>query len=469
MTSKGRRRWLVPAVAVLVSSAALLFFTAARTGLFHRFEADGVKINPRAPLRPDVTYELVVWEEAVPAPWAQTTQQQALEAAIQEFMELYPNVHVHYELLDAVTARNRLSAAVKEGRPPDVYGAARATSWPLPYQVPATPYMPTPTSGDASPYSAIVNSSLTVDGSVWGWPRAFWWEGWLARKDALVRAGIVQGGNGSRTQDTSDFVMRWEAWNYDTIAEAAQRSASDGGLVIALDVSGLMLLEQLVSAAPSNVHASEDVTAPWDAQTLAQAARFVRALHSSQRMERDPEAASRSRFAALSETRADVVAPVNVYGAQSALRRDQEELIALPPPAPSASAPVLPVAASAYFVFRQHDYKGDDHTRAAAELAAFLAAQTEMWLVEAVGLLPVSDAGWSVWRETSPWNGPTRTVLERASLNASPVYSLSPETTSRLHEALRPHWQSFLAGDTTPEQFSERALEEAERVLAAGQ
>ncbi len=91
--------------------------------------------------------------------------------------------------------------------------------------------------------------------------RAFWWDGWLARQDALVPAGIVQGGNGSRTQDTSDFVMRWEAWNYDTIAEAAQRPASDGGLVIALDVSGLMLLEQLVSAAPSNVHASEDACA----------------------------------------------------------------------------------------------------------------------------------------------------------------------------------------------------------------
>lgn len=466
MASKGRWRWLVPTVAVLFGVAALLLVAATRNGLFHRFDAHGMKINPRAHLRPDVAYTLVVWEEAVPAPWAQITQAQVLEAAIKEFTELHPNVYVQYELVDAATARERLSASFEEGRPPDVYGAARAASWPLPYQVPATPYMPASTSENSSPYLTAVENSLAAEGSVWGWPRAFWWDGWLARRDAVVKIGVLDGSAGDdASAGTNGVTVRWDAWRYDAIAEAARRQAADGGLRLILDVSGLSLLEQLTQAPRSSTNPDDGGYRLWDQRRLVEAVMFVQALQSAQRPDRDPAAASRSRFAALNEDRADIVAPANVYAAQSALRRDPEELIILPPPTPAASRPVLPIAASAYFVFRQHEYKGDDHTRAAVELAAFLAAKTETWLVEAVGLLPARDAGWDAWRERSPWNTVTRAVLEEASAYATPVRTLPPETTEQLHAALLPIWQSFLAGDTTPEQFSEKASEEAERVL----
>jgi len=428
------------AVLVAVAAAAAAVLGAWHSGLFHRFEVEGVRINPRAAVRADREYTLVLWEETVPAPWAPQPYQQFVQDALVEFVERYPNVRVEVEWLDPATAPGRLAAALAAGHPPDVYGAAKAAwAWPLPWQVPASPYR-TPEDEQAPVFLAAAEAGLTAGGALWGWPRGLWWEGWLAQRDALVQAGFLEAGDGAA----------WlREWRYDAVLAAT--GASPAAITVALDASDADVFLQLLHAFVPG--AAADAAVPWTEADAARAADFVQRLLSSQAGGRDASALSRSRFVALAAGDVQVVAPVNPYSAQSALRRRPDHYVAVPPPAPPGLTPTLTVTPSAYLVFRRSAYLGDDHTRAAVELARFLAAKSEAWLVEAVGLLPASEASWEVWHQRSPWNDTTRRILSEASRAAAVAWPPADEA-ANLRAALQPLWQTFANGGASPEQFA---------------
>lgn len=444
MAGRARSRLLLLVMALALPAVlAAAYLLLWQTGWLHRFDVGGVKINPRARIRDDAVYELAVWEEEVPAPWARESQRAVLERAVQEFSELHANARVTVELLDEAAARDRLAAALASGAPPDVYGAARTVLWGLPRQVPASPYLPPPARDEPPAYDGPALDALTARGAVWGWPRGLWWDGWLARKEAATGAG----------------------WTYDDW-RAASGPAGRPPLSPALDYTSLRLLEQLMGAAGFPSYADADGGLAWDREQLTRAAAWLRETYQAQAAPGGPDAAARRRLERLLSGDADVLAPVNPYAAQSAMRLAPGRFVVVPPPRPPEGDPVWPVEASAYFVFHQTPYKGDDHTRLAAALAAFLAAKTEAWLVEAVGLLPVTVDGWQTWSRRAPWDEANRDALLQAARRAAAVPPWgAPASADAVREALLPLWRAFMAGETTPEDFADDVLETIERVL----
>lgn len=451
MAARARLRWLVPLGVLLTAAATLALLFAGQLALFQRFEVDGVRINPRAAVRDDVTYQLTVWEEAFVAPWAEQSQLAFLQRVLEEFSEGRPNVNVEIVLLDEAEARTQLAAAIAAGHPPDVYGAVRGVLAGMPGQVPASPYLSVIHGqrgrSEPPPFATAAVAGLSAEQTMWGWPRGLWWDAWLIRSAALARHGF----------DTT--ALGTDGWDYEAVLRAA--SATADRLTVALDVTSLHVLEQLLGAAGA-AGAASDTNDSVDEELLAEAASFVRRLVDEAAVGTDTETMSRSRLAQLYEGRADVIGPVNPYTAQSAQRRVEQQLTLAPVPRPPGRAPAFPVSVSAYFVFHQGPdaYRGDDHTRLAAELAAFLAAKSEEWLVEWIGLLPVSTAGWEVWNERSPWNTDSRIVLEEAFAyaTAAPPGTQGPVPVS-VQTQLQPVWRAFIVGDMTPEQFAREALQ----------
>ena len=447
MTQRALARRLVPLAAAAAFALALAAVVVSRAGWFHRFEVDGVKINPRAPVRDDVTYDLVVWEEAVVAPWAKETHAEHLERAVLEFSRQRPNVRVTVQMLDEETARERLEAAVAAGAPPDVYGAVKGVLWAWPYQVPASPYMPVDQGAEPLPVDPRALAGLTAAGAVWGWPRGLWWDGWLGRRELAIS----------------------DDWTYGSLLQGGTGPSSSDRITVSLDLTSVQLLEQLMGAAGTPSYVDGHGQGAWDRSGLAETAAFLRSLQQSRGPGGDMDAAARRRLENLLAGDVDLIGPVNPYAVQSALRHAPDRLIIVPPPGRPGSPPAWPVAVSGYFVFRQHDYKGDDHTRLAAELAAFLAKKTETWLVESVGLLPVSAEGRDVWRERAPWDAANRDVLAAAAEHAvvAPPWAAQVPVDS-IRSAPVPPWRAFIAGDTTPERFAEDAIRAIQRALSAG-
>lgn len=447
-----RRRLLMSVIAVITLGGLSAFAITDPFGLFGRFEVDGMRINPRAAVRDDVTYELTVWEEAFFVPWAARSQAEMLEAAIEQFSRQRPNVNITYTLLDADTGRTQLTAAVAAGRPPDVYGTTRGALVGSPRLVPASPYMPPVERSEPPPFVPAATSPLTVADTLWGWPRALWWDAWLGSKESLARAGI----------DHTRLVA--DGWDRDAFLQWIHHST--GAHRLMLDFTDVAILEQLMAAAgvPAYVDASGDVA--WQRQQIIDAAAFIRAVRHSDAVGRELELMSRTRLRALYEDDATIIGPVNPYTALSAFHRTADQFVLVPVPHPSSTGRHMSTEPSAYFVFHQAVYQGDDHTRLAAELAAFLAAKSEQWLVEAIGLLPARTAGWETWRERAPFGEASRTLLEQAAAHAMPVPAAQDEQlTASVREALLPMWRSFLSDQMTPEQFGDAAMRAIERTV----
>ncbi|MBO8142728.1 MAG: extracellular solute-binding protein [Firmicutes bacterium] len=432
-------RWAILGAAAFGVGIGALLWSVRPKG----FDAAGLNIDPRARIDPQRPYEIIVWEEIIPAPWAVQSQAEAVEAAIRAFREQHPNVRVTYALIDPDTARERLSDAVASGQPPDVYGSAKGLIVHPSLQIPAGPYIP-PVRGEEPPlFHPAAVDALTKSGIVWGWPRGLWWNGWLVAIDAWDR---VAGEAGS-------------GWTWDRMREWAGEELARGRHPVMLNAADVTTLESLVMNAGSPGYRSGADAPGWTEASVAKAAGFLEQLRSLPAMPSDPDRMSRTRIESLIGGRAAAIGPVRPHLAQAVFRRQPGRFVLAPWPHDAGSDPVTPVEVGGYFVFRQSTYKGDDHTRTAMELADFLAARSDRWLASQLGVLPARPAHLPEWQDQAPLDARSREALAALWPRARPVSAgLEQRELDALRERLRSTWQAFWDERMPAEEFAQKVI-----------
>lgn len=448
-----RRAWHRLLVMVLGAGLAAAGTAGWLLWLGPRFDAAGISINPRARVDPARRYEVVVWEEEIAAPWARESQQEVLAGAIEAFRQRWPNVDIVVHVIDAGEGRARLTEAVAAGRPPDIYGTVRGMVYHPSHQIPAGPYLPAAAEGEPPVFHPAAERRFTREGVVWGWPRALWWETWLADGTALDRVGVPV-----------DRVLA-AGWAWDEVEAFVERAKSWMETPLLLEPGVAALEHLLLNAAGEGLrHGTNAKTpttqeapyvSPWDETSVRRVAAFLKNLQQAGTFRGDAAGASRTRLEGLFTGRAAVIGPVGPQLALVALRRDPERFTLFPVPHHPDAAPVAPMEPGGYFVFRQEPYQGDDHTRLAMELAGWLAARTESWLSEALGLVPARTGSFHAWQSAAPLNAASQALLA-AYLTLAPAGGLlPPEERDALAGHLAPHWQVLWSSSSLPETWAE--------------
>lgn len=424
-------------IVVIVAATALLLYFARDKGV----DIGGVLINPNAAVQEDKTYELYLWDEQLIIPWAPKTQSEMLIDGIRQFQRMRPNVSVTYTIVPREEAAATLATAIESGQPPDVYGTAAGAVYYPDLQVPATPYLPERRSEVGPLFAPAAAEPLSADGYLWGWPRGLWWHTWVANRAFIRGAADNKAVNDGPTWTWEQFPAR--------LADGAP----------AVDTSSVIVLEQLMAAAgaPGYTDASGSLT--WNETLLHDVARFVRTWHPP-----SDNGAARTRVERLLTGDSPLIGPVGPHLAQTILRHTPDTYTLVPPPHRPPAPPVIPVEVSAYFVFRREPHEGDDHTRVATELAAFLASHAQRWLIQAAGLLPVDDEGLAYWRDAAPLDELSKQTLTHHPGSAGSL----TETMSRQRwrEAVQPHWEAFVRGATEPDRFAADSLRVLREQLA---
>ena len=437
------RRWgravLIIVLGALAAAAGA--FWAWRTWLVPRFEAAGIAIDPQARVDPQRQYELVVWEEAIVVPWAEADHRSVLDEAVAAFTERRPNVRVSYSLLDPLQARDQLAAAVAAGRPPDVYGTAAGLILHPSHQIPAEPYFPGTGRGELPPFLPAATGGLTRDGIVWAWPRALWWSVWLADPELLARGGV----------DVDAVLVR--GWTWDDVLQLAERLREAVADPLVLDAASVPTLAELVlnAGAPVPPHPPEGVAGLQEA--LVRVARWLQTLREHGAVPGDPATASRTRLERLITGRTALIGPVGPHLAQAVLRRRPGRFLLVPIPHHPAAPETAPAVPSGYLVFRQDAYQGDDHTRLAMELASWLAARTETWLAETLGLLPARPATLHAWHDLAPLDARSKQFLAEYVLHAGSGAGAAFAAES-LWDRAAPQWAAFWTDSPVPEEWA---------------
>lgn len=437
------RLFIIGGVIITAATSALLLFTRDK-----RFDVGGVAINPAARIKAERTYELVVWEEELIIPWAAKTQSEMLVDAIREFQNQWPNAAITYTIVEPESAREKLDAAIAAGVPPDVYATARGVVRHPRLQVPASPYLPAVDDDEPGLLSPVATGMLSADNNVWGWPRAVWWQTWLGRVADGTGAGAAESLpiNASWTWDQFQQWVR----NGSNVSRSASRN-----FALALNVLDIAVLEQFMSNAGAPAYTDAEGHLLWNEASLTDVASFLRTLQREAILPDKAADAARTRLEELFSGDATVIGPVSPHLAQAIFRHTPDGLTLLPIPRRPSDQPVATLDVSAYFVFRHAAYEGDDHTRLAAELAAFLAEYSERWLVESLGLLPVRAGGRAVWNDSAPFTASSRALLQTYIEQAESPYTMSSGLQGdRLRAAVLPHWRRFWNERVTAEQFA---------------
>lgn len=429
--SHGRQRhrlFIIGSVIIVLATALLLFFAREKG-----FTVGGVPIRPNALVRQDETYEIMLWEEEIIIPWAAKTQSEMLIDAVRQFQQLRPNAAITYTIVEPGEGRRQLAASIAAGAPPDVYGTSRGVVYYPQLQVPATPYLPLLVVDHPEFFSAAAVALLSDEQHMWGWPSGLWWHGWLRRK-----------GEGETV---------WSA---------------PGLAVNALDVA---FFEQLMAAAGVPAYIDADGTPLWDEATVAHVAAFVRKAQKEGLFSGNINETARTRLASLFAGDATIIAPVGPHLVQTIFRRNpQEYTLAAPPRVGTklvhAGDAAIPLDVSGYFVFRHDPYAGDDHTRVAVELAAFLANFTQRWLIESLALIPADKQGEDLFR-SAPLDEQSKRVLLGYTDGKHTPYTINNSVhAATMREAVKPHWEAFWLQSLSPEQFAALVTEELHRRLS---
>ena len=388
------RRWFAAVAAVVLIAGGYQAYV-----YFSRLVKVGDRrIDPLAEVDPRRGYHLVVWEHEVPLPWESGSHLQALEDAIAEFRKVWPNVHVQLEILPLHESHTRLREALAKGEPPDVYGmplGARLID--REWQVPVDPYLTKEAKDDLLP-SAV--RALRDRDALWAWPRWVQPKLWVAREDLTPELGKAR--------------SRWSKEEFlATLAGAKTQFGAYGLALNPFDPSAF--IETMITSTGKNLIA-DDGSRGWTVEEITRGLEFFRELIRRGLVDDDAEAMARQRLARFWNRRAAVIAPVNPWLLQHLMTRggvsggnaagDQEGdhlVLAVPPPsfADGGGPPRHPAVISGYAVFRQKEYKGDDHTKAAMLLAEHLSRRLGPWEAARLFAVPAHPSAWNGWRTDS--------------------------------------------------------------------
>ena len=339
-------------------------------------------VNPQARLVPEKEYTLVYWDVELPALLdPQGAYKPFVENLIAEFCADNPGITVKNEWLRWSGAEGQLARALRDGNPPDLWadwqGLARRDHV---LQVPAGLWL------DSEQLTPAGKGGGSHGGVIWAWPRWIWPGGLLTLRSTL---GLSPG-------ELEKLVC--SRWDWDELGGWLQQS----DLYMEVnDWQGQFTAQVLMAATGS-------AFGHWGGQELEGYFSGARLL------------AAEGRLAGTGEYRKLTGGKYIIGGFPPTLvtwlaeNLSEEEVVLLPLPGSAA----IPSAGANLVQFRQIKYLGDDHTRAAAMLAEFLAERQSKELAATLWAAPA-------WKGT--WDGGNLPswylqVLEDARERGEPIY-----------------------------------------------
>lgn len=427
-----------------------------------------VRIDPRAEIDPEKTYELTVWEHEVPLPWDAGAHHKVLAEAVAEFEKAWPNVKVQLVMLPWHEDHEQMREALATGAPPDVYGMSLGVRKLSPeWQIPVGAFMNPQTKGDTLP--AAMQSISDPDG-LWAWPR------WVLPRQWVVREDL-----------SPDLQVGRRGWTSAQFLEVIGKAiAANGGTGVALNpYDGNLLYEVMVASTGKNL-IQEDGSRGWSVEELTAGLSFFKSLIDGDMTGDDVERMSRSRLDAFWNRRAAAVSPVNPWLMRHMLTRggvaslppgnpgDAANVrhLVLPAPPPTVNPATLgrfqPATVSGYAVFRREPYLGDDHTKAAMLLAEHLSRRLGPWEAAQLFAVPAHPSTWERWRSESGLPAKESDLLiEWAKIAvAAPLADTPAMMQQRAIETLLPQELVKLWRGASPESIARSIADEVDSLKA---
>lgn len=431
----------------LIFGVIILIFLISG-GLIYYFKfylKQGFTIDPEAEIDPNQEYQVTYWDYRLFI-GQDKRYQQFLEEAITEFNQRYPNIKVNYKLLSFLEGPKKLNKSLKAGNPPDVYNdifGTKLISEEL--QIPVSLLLD---EGDKEKYSPFALKSFSYQEQLWGLPNWIFPRVWLGNKSILDKTSL----NLNQLRTTG-----WTIQEFVQVAKEINNLDKESCIIFNPYNSDLIyqLLrnKQLISP-------DEDVALAVD--SLHNVFKLLDKLRKSKVFPRKPDQMNKKIMSYFLQDKAGIVAPVNSWLLNSFYQQNsQENLTLLPiPKFNSQQDKVTTALVTGLLLFRQQQYKGDDHSKAVYKFAKFINQKKNFYLAKKLRVVPAYLPLQSIWKKEVKLKSEIKqelmTYINQAGyreLSEFRKQDLDPKVEQVIQENYRSYWEDNLASEKVVDQI----------------
>lgn len=434
---RGILRPLIAILALAVIAAGVHFgypyLNSFITGEFY--------INVKAEIDPQKDYRLRLWIERPFLPDLEPLRA-GVEQALEEFATIFPRVAVELSYLSPGEAASKLDESLFAGTPPDVWFSAESSqSYFGTLQVPLSRYLD---DEERSTWPAAVWLQVSTARQAYALPVA------LYPRVLLANAALLPASSSDLANPAQN------GWSWDDFLSLAESARQDG--VYGYVPSNILdeLLQSIAASLGKPVPLADDGTPLWTEEDLQAMADVWRRLAASSAVPQPASTMDADCLDLFLRQKAAIIGPLNHHLAAWLWSQGNSPLLL---PLPSGDGSLRHDArAVAISVFRQANYQGHDHTRAAAELAQFLVPRLSQLLQQLVNAVPAQT---TVAVADLPYTGQSlQTYLNLERVVAAPYAYGERPGQSKLHwqTAVKPAWDSLVLGEISAEEFVQRVL-----------
>lgn len=461
------QRRLLPALAALLAGAVAVAGCGGRPAA-----PPGLQVEKIAAARidPGKTYTLKVWN------YPHYKEYEAfLKGQIAAFQQQYPNIKVEHELLTWSEGDQKINVAVNAGDPPDVlFTTLNPTLINTGLAVPVDPFL---TAADREDLEAAALKNGRYQGQHWLWPTWISVQTWGGNRQLLEEAGV----DWRRIQR--------EGWTWDEFKAIARKLTKDDngygrkqwGFVT---FGNHEIVSHMMKQAGIQGTVSADGTFTWQGEAAIRAARFLRSLTEEGITPRETAGIDSKKMTDMYRNwEAALFGRVGPYAIPEEAKRAEEarlgklqlhprgavDVVLLPYPHASGQKEIPTVGGAGLMVLTQKKYKGDDHTRAAIELARFLTNTDGGEPAAAMNIIPARKSAQQKFAERIGLHTDNGRFMLRLLPLSPERIELSKELADKdwkiFAEVIKPLSQAFWSGQVTPEAFVEQMGARAAAIL----
>ncbi|MDD2282423.1 MAG: extracellular solute-binding protein [Eubacteriales bacterium] len=328
-------------------------------------------INPVAPLDPELIYIVEYWDVEPPVAMdPQGLYRPGVERLAKEFGAANPGIDVRIRWLKWAEAEDELTRALRDGNPPDIFadwqGIARRDHV---LQIPADTWL------NAELLTEVGKRLAAHEGRIWAWPRWLWPTGLLTL--------------GSRIDLSAEELARLvsSSWDWQQLGQWLQ---SQGLHLEANDWEGEFTSQAMLASTGCG-------WGRWGGQELHQVLAGLEIL-AQERL-----ASGGGEYLKLTEGAVVIGGAAPAFMTWLAEEIPDDEVVLLPLPSVGPSR-YLPITGVSLVQFRQLRYKGDEHARAAALAAEFLAREQGAQLAQQLRAASAWNEPQQEWAALPPWH-----------------------------------------------------------------
>lgn len=409
-------------IAAAVLLAAVLLNLSGCVDLQHPRRDGGTKeanIDPAAEIDPAKEYKLRFWDYRLPVVTEDgSTYDDLVAAAIDAFQSLYPNVAIEYRLLSVIDGKEELEQAIAAGAPPDVYGGlAEPAVIDGKLQVPAGLYL---SNAGRTAYSPAALQAVSAAGEIRAWPRWIIPRVWIGNASLLATAEV----NAAAVVENG-----WTRCEFEAAAARLMQDGKKGLYSLLINDASVAAFEDILLNCAAAQRAIVSGGSIWNGTALADTFAWLDGLRRNKAFPVGSTKMQSIILTAYWDGKVMAAGGLGPWLLGKEMEREQRRAggflpptgendafatVLLPVPHSAEAASLIPIDVGSIAVFRQSDYRGDDHTRAAAEFAAFFGRETERTIADRLFYLPARLKTAEAWLASVPMSNLNKRIYRQA-------------------------------------------------------